>query len=185
MTARKGPDNPPLSLIPWAQHYTSCLGKAPARMQNALFPGRYRIFGALRGANRGHSLVSLLLIFFFAALVATIYFFHEEIRIPNLTPHSITQPGEKVDCVLFSSVGNKNLRILFSIPSKDKRQREVLLKEVPRIRHELLISMDDPDLMSSVENRDFDSIRSHFVRVINNHLDQPIDTIYFEGFYYD
>lgn len=148
-------------------------------------PQKYKMVCTLTGSSRGHSLVYLLLVFFFAALVATIYYFHEEIKIPNLTLQPLKHEGEKVKCVLVTTVGNKNLRISFSIPSKDKRQREVLLQEIPRIKHELLISIDDPDIKSTFENREFASIRSHLVRVINKHLDQPVDTIYFDSFYYD
>lgn len=135
--------------------------------------------------KKGNIYISSLIIVFFCVLVLFVYHFRKEIHIPELTLDPVGGGDQNVKCLLVSSVGSKSLRIGFSIPSEDKRQKENMLKELPRIKHDLLMSADAPDLVSFYKERDFTAIKSYLLRVVNRYSDQPVETIYFESFFYD
>ncbi len=124
-------------------------------------------------------------VLFFSTLAIVLYQYREEIHIPDLSLHPVGKEGENIRCQFVTSIGSKSLRMGFSIPFKDKKQKEHLLGELPRIKHDLLVSADTPDLVSLYEGRDFEAIKSHLLRVVNSHSGRPIKTIYFESFFYD
>lgn len=135
--------------------------------------------------KKGNIYISLLIIVFFCTLSLVVYHFRKEIHIPELTLEPVGQGGQNVSCILVTSVGGKSLRIGFSIPSADAHQKEHLEKELPRIKSDLLLSVDAPDLISLYKDRDFPAIKGHLLRAVNRYSERPVETIYFESFFYD
>ena len=129
--------------------------------------------------------ITCLFILFFSTLAVVLYQCREAIHIPDFTLDPVRKEGGNITCLIVTSIGRKNLRVGFSIPSKNKRQKEHLLGELPRIRHDLLVSATTSDLVSHYEERNFEAIKRHLLRVVNTHADRPIKTIYFESFFYD
>lgn len=155
-------------------------------LTKTLFSIRERLyFGKTLFKKKGNIYISLLIIVFFCALVLVVYHFREEIHIPKLTLDPVRSGGQNVSCLLVTSVGSKSLRIGFSIPSEDEHQKMRLVRELPRIKHDLLMSADTPDLVSLYKERDFAAIKSYLLRVVNKHSDQPVKALYFESFFYD
>lgn len=135
--------------------------------------------------KKGNIYVSLLIIVFFCALIGVVYHFRHEMHIPEFTLDPARGGGRTVTCRLVASVGSKSLRVGFSIPTEDKEQKEHLVHELPRIKNDLLMSADTPDLVSLYEKRDFAAIKSSLLRAVNRHADRPVKTLYFESFFYD
>jgi len=127
----------------------------------------------------------LSLIIFFGGLIVFLYNYREEIHIPQITLEPFRHSGGNVECLVVTTIRDKSLRLSFSIPAKDKRHRERLIRELPRIKHELLMSADDPEMVSYFEKRDFVSIRKKVIELVNKHLEKPVDTVYFDSFFYN
>ncbi len=91
-----------------------------------------------------------------------------------------------VRCTLISSVNDtQHLRMELAIPYKSRNQWVEIRKAVPRLKHEFMMSMQTKGLEEVVKRRDFNTLRSHLLRLINRHLKNPVEEIYFESFFVD
>lgn len=136
-------------------------------------------------SDKHHIAAVLIVICLFSALVLTLYHYRQELRIPNLILHPIHQGRKTVNCFVFTTIGTKQLRMGFSIPSEDRRHRDELIEKLPRIQHDLQMSSSEPDWSSWIEERNFRAIKGHLLKVVNRHSAKPVKNLYFESFFFD
>jgi len=123
-------------------------------------------------------------------LLVTVYSYRDEIkklRIPkNKATHLFpSKSGMSAKPVLFTNIGTKHLRLKLHIPCKDRKQKNDLLRKMPKIKNELIMSMSGDEMELSVKNKDFNAVRKHLLQVFNNHVAKPLEELYFESFFYD
>lgn len=124
-----------------------------------------------------------------AALViaaSIVLYNRRDLKIPefSLKPSGRT-PDNQVGCLLVAKVGERHLRMGFVMPAANREDRDDLLQKLPVIKHDLLMSANHPDLVHSLELRDFDAIRNHVLRTVNHHIKRPVDQVFFESYYFD
>lgn len=132
--------------------------------------------------------VTIFLIGLVLALSATAYYYREEIRTSKISRDKAgrlfySESRMNVKPTLFANIGTKHLRLKLNIPCKDKEQKDELLRKMPRIKHELLMSMNSKEVELSIEQKNFKAIRKHLLQVFNNHVTEPLEELYFEGFF--
>ena len=86
----------------------------------------------------------------------------------------------KVD--LFARVNGKDLRIIFNVPCKDMETKQNITKNMARIKHEMLMSMEDTQNAISIEKRDFARIKSNCVEILNKYAPVDINKVYMDFF---
>lgn len=131
----------------------------------------------------------LLLITLLGILVTTMVLSHrfrKELdfkRIPLIFQSSHRKTVNQVRCLLVTNLQTDDLRFQISIPCENARQKKELYKIMPKIRHELLMSMNRPEIALEVKERKFEDFRSYLLNVINSVSPKPIKEIYFESFF--
>lgn len=134
--------------------------------------------------------VAIFLAGLVSALAATAYYYREDIRTLKISKDKTgrffsSESRMNVKPVLFANIGTKHLRLKLNIPCKDKEQKDDLLRKMPRIKHELLMSMSSKEVELSIEQKNFNAIRKHLLHVFNSHVTEPLEKLYFEGFFYN
>ncbi|HDZ23443.1 MAG TPA: flagellar basal body-associated FliL family protein [Desulfobacteraceae bacterium] len=95
-------------------------------------------------------------------------------------------PKGQVRCSVASTVdGNHYLRMKLAIPCEDRKQQLQLSRNLPRFKNQFLMKMSEPEVREAVKNRDFETIRHHIIKILNNISKKPVKSVYFEGFLYD
>ncbi len=133
---------------------------------------------------------TIFLIGLVVTLIVTVYCYRDEIKklkIPkNKAGHLFpSKSGMSAKPVLFTNVGTKHLRLKLHIPCKDRKQKNDLLRKMPKIKNELIMSMSGDEMELSIKNRDFNAVRKHLLQVFNNHVTKPLEELYFESFFFD
>lgn len=91
--------------------------------------------------------------------------------------------GGQVRCSVVSSAGTGHIRIKLAIPYRHPRQREELTSKMPRLQHDFVMAMSRPEMGDFIKGRNFEGMRRQFLQVVNTHLKEPVENIYFEGFF--
>ena len=86
----------------------------------------------------------------------------------------------KVD--LFTRVNGKDLRIIFNVLCKDMKTKQNITNNMTRIKHEMLMSMEDTQNMISIEKRDFTRIKSNCVEILNKYAPVDVNKVYVDFF---
>ena len=86
---------------------------------------------------------------------------------------------------IIAGINDQSLRVKFSVPCSSLSQKYDMMKRLPKIKHELLMTMSRPNVIKSVEERDFKKIKKHSLKVINNYSDKKINKLYVEFFALD
>ena len=115
----------------------------------------------------------------------TLYHYREELKIPDLHFNPSKKAKKTVSCAVFTAIGSKDLRLGFAMPFKGGRQRKELEQLLPRIKHDLQVTANQPRVASWFEHRDFDAIKNHLLTIINTHTEKPVKVIYLEFFFFD
>lgn len=121
------------------------------------------------------------------AIVGSIVLYNRrDLKLPefSLRPSGRT-PDNQVGCLFLTNVGERHLRMGVVMPAKSRENRDDLLQKLPLIRHDLLMSANDPEFIQSLERRDFDAIRDHVLRSVNRHTKNPVDQLFFESYSFD
>lgn len=115
-----------------------------------------------------------------------VLYHRRDLKIPEFSLQPSGRAVEnQVGCLLVAKIGDRDLRIGFVMPTEDRHDREALLEKLPVIKHELLMSSDRPELVHSLEQRDFDAIRDHLLNVINRYSSRPVVKLFFESYFFD
>lgn len=135
--------------------------------------------------DKTNRLITSLLIIFLCSLVVVLYHYRKEIHIPEFILNPNRSSGQNVSCAFVTTVGSKSLSIGFAIPAGDRRHKERLMQMIPKIQHELLLTANERDLITLYEQRDFDTLKTHLLTVVNSQVSPPVKNLYFESFDYN
>ncbi|MBN2124836.1 MAG: hypothetical protein JW821_11120 [Deltaproteobacteria bacterium] len=135
--------------------------------------------------EKNNLFVLMALIALFGGMTLVLYHYREEIHLPEFFKESQPFGGEAVGCSFVTNIEGKHLRLKFLIPSKDRRDHTEIERIVPKIKHDLLMSMGRPEIERHFENRDFSAVRTHLLHIVNSHSRSPVEHIYLEAFFCD
>lgn len=135
--------------------------------------------------NKIGTIVILGFIGLMITLVVLFYQNRERIKLPPMLRHPSQQNANDVRCVLRSTIGPQTLRLTFNIPCRDYEHKQELSKNLPRIHHDLVMTMDRKEVSRSLKERDFEMVRGHLLTIVNKHTTRPVDTLYFDNFSLD
>jgi hypothetical protein len=76
------------------------------------------------------------------------------------------------------------LGMIIAIPYEKTKQVGDLWRNYPRIVNDLNMQVSPHELKKWVINRDYHVIKAKLREIINNNIEEPINTIYFESFFY-
>ena len=120
-------------------------------------------------------------------LTALAYHFRQDLDITRKLKYAkeqfLTQKGLYVKFQVVASIGDKSLRLQFSVPCKSLKQKHELFKKIPGIKHEMLMALSSPEMIQSVEQRNFHDIKENSLRVVNSFTKKTIKRIYVELFF--
>jgi len=133
---------------------------------------------------------TIFLIGLMVTLIFTVYYYREEIKKlkiqNNNTGHLFpSKSGMSAKPALFTNIGTKHLRLKLHIPCKDRKQKNDLLRKMPKIKNDLIMSMSGDEMELSIKNKDFNAVRKQLLQVFNNHVTTPLKELYFESFFYN
>ena len=83
---------------------------------------------------------------------------------------------------LIAGVNGKDLRIKFNIPCDNQKTKDNILENMTRIKHEMLMSMDNEENKISIEQRDFRRIKSNCLAILNKYAPVDVNKVYVEFF---
>jgi Flagellar basal body-associated protein FliL len=133
-----------------------------------------------------------VLIFILGAMVAGSFIslkYPQLLRIPQRLlqkAYNASQSKGQVKCSVAYSVGERHyLRLKISIVSNGNRQWLDLTRNLPRFKHELLMELGRSEMKEAVKNRDFKTLKVHFIRILNRIVNAPVKKVYIENFFYD
>jgi flagellar basal body-associated protein FliL len=134
-------------------------------------------------------LVSVLSVFALIAICAAAFFYHnEKISFKNISmlKQKEDQKGSNyLRCRLVTNLGNQNRVMMeMAIPYENKTEYNDLNQKIDRIKSDMLTNIDQEKMNEWVKERDFVSIKSELLKIINKHAKKPIKHIYFESFLY-
>lgn len=86
----------------------------------------------------------------------------------------------KVD--FFTKVNGKDLRVIFAIPCKDMKTKEDILNNMTRIKHEMLMSMENEQNRISIEKRDFRRIKANCLEILKKYAPVDVSKVYMDFF---
>lgn len=90
----------------------------------------------------------------------------------------------KVKCSVTSNVGEgKSCRLKIAIPCESRRQQVDLMRKLPRLKHEFMMSLSQPGMDEVVRDRNFRELRRQLLQTLNKHGDDSVRTLYFEEFF--
>ena len=69
-----------------------------------------------------------------------------------------------------------------AIPCENMEQSIDLNRKMEKIKNDILVSFDHKEMEEWVEQRDFEAIRSKYLKIINQHTDKPVKDLYFASF---
>ena len=134
---------------------------------------------------------TFIILIFTLGLILTItglaYHYRKEMditqRVMNVKNQLFPPREISVKFHLLAGIGDKSLRVKYSVPCKNIKQKEYITKRIPRIKHELLMSMSNQAIAQSIEERDFKAIKKNALQVINSYSTEPIKRLYVEFFF--
>ena len=120
-------------------------------------------------------------------LTSLAYRYREEIEIPRriMSLKETLFPSDRINVKfqVVAGINGKNLRVKFAVPCGNMKQKYKILKRLPGVKHEMLMSMTRPEVIQSIEERDFGAIKRNSLQVINRYSPEKIDKLYMEFFF--
>jgi len=121
----------------------------------------------------------------FATIFTVMYYQKDEIQLGKLLFNPSHKNQNHFRCLVVANVALKHLRLKFSIPCSDLKDITHLNKIMPRLKHDMILSIDNENMSRSIKDRDFENIRKTILSVVNRHTRKPVKTIYFENFFFN
>jgi flagellar basal body-associated protein FliL len=131
------------------------------------------------------TIICLVLIGLMITVVVLFYQNRGRVELPSMLRHPSQKNANDVRCVLRSTLGAQTLRLTFHVPCRDREHKRELSKNLPRIHHDLVMTMDRQEISHSLKKRDFEEVRSHLLTIVNKHTTRPVDKLYFDNFSLD
>ena len=135
--------------------------------------------------------IAIFVIVFLLGSILTLtglaYNYREEIdlsqRIRKIKNRVLEKEEVSLKFNLVAGINEKSLRVKFYIPCKNMKQRHHIFKRLPVIKHELLMSMSRPEVIQSIEERDFNAMKKGSLKIINSVSNEVINRLYLEFFF--
>ena len=108
--------------------------------------------------------------------------FDLQLQLKNTKNRLFSINGLNVKFSVNASIGKDNLSIQYYVPCSTIKQRTHLLQKLPVIKHGIIMDMNRSKMMTSIQKRDFESIKKYSLKVINDHSIKEVDKIYLESF---
>jgi len=91
--------------------------------------------------------------------------------------------GERIEVKiqLIAGINDKDMRVMFNIPCKDLKTKQGILDNMARIKHELLMSMDNAQNKTAIERRDFKRIKSNCLAILKRYS-SDVNEVYVDFF---
>ena len=80
---------------------------------------------------------------------------------------------------------NGSVGIEMATPYDNKRLQERLLKEETRIKNDFIMSVNEEEISGWVKRRNFNDLKSEFIRIVNQYVDEPVKEVYISKFFYE
>ena len=135
--------------------------------------------------DKGNIFFIIFTLLIFATILTALYYKKDEIEVGRLILNPSQKKQNHFRCLVVANVALKHLRLKFSIPCNDLTEITHLNKNMSRLKHDMLLSIDNDKMSRSIEDRDFDNIRKTIISVVNRHTRKPVKTIYFENFFFN
>ena len=136
-------------------------------------------------AEKTNTFLSLFLLLVLAASLVIMVRYGGDITLQDFKLRNSKQTVQNVRCDVQTALGDKHLRLAFSIASEDMEQRKVLLQNLPRIKHDLQVYSGQTETASWCERRDFVALKGYLMGIVNRHSPRPVKALYIETFFYD
>ena len=122
---------------------------------------------------------------FVAAVLVSSYWIYqnkEKILIPELRFKSLTREfNGHAKLKITSNIGDHGiLRMKVSIPCADIKQFETIMQRMPRVESDFLLSVDQNEIKSLIDNKDFKTLKVRILKIVNRHVPWEVKDIYFD-----
>ncbi len=132
------------------------------------------------------TLILILIVIGIPLLLGIAYRFRSELRLEqhfSQVSHSLFSKKDlfvKID--IFAGVNKKDLRIIFNVPCKNIKTKQLILENMTVIKHELLMSLEEEQNREAVEERDFGRIKSNCMSILTRYASVDVNKVYVEFF---
>ncbi|MGD9160706.1 MAG: hypothetical protein PVG39_19975 [Desulfobacteraceae bacterium] len=79
----------------------------------------------------------------------------------------------------------ESIGIELATPYSSKRQMTDILKKEVKIKNDFLMNVEENDIKKWVKTKNFMAIKTKFIQITNNYLDEPIEKVYLSRFFYE
>jgi flagellar basal body-associated protein FliL len=118
-----------------------------------------------------------------------IYSFQGNLKFPDMKKNQAEKTrqykGKVTVKATFNIASDKRLGLSMVLPCSKPEQRAELKKNMVRIRNDILVSVDQNLMNTWVQNRQYEPIKQVLLQVINKYVEEPINTMYFDQFFYN
>ena len=129
------------------------------------------------------TLIFLILILFFGSGI--VLYKTDVIKLPMVPMEKKGGHGNYLKQVNVSIMTNLStsrlMKIDLAIPCRSQEQHTDVTNNVKGIKTDFLLKFNQKKMEEWLQNRDFDAIKAEFRDIVNDHLAQPVETIYFES----
>ena len=135
--------------------------------------------------DKGNIFFIVFILLIFATILAALYANKDEIQVGKLILRPSQKNETQFSCIVVANVALKHLRLKFSIPCHNLNEITHLHKNMPRLKNDMILSIDNQRMSGLIEDRDFENIRKTILTVVNKHTRKPVKTVYFENFFFN
>ena len=139
--------------------------------------------------NKKSTLIALLFLVSIIGLSLATYQFRHDPKFAQIATifKDGFRPAKQVeaDLVVVADIEEKVLRMNINIPCKNISQKRTLMRSLPRIRHQMLMSLDEPMMRQWVEHRNFTAIKKHALSLVNSYSSVKVKSLFVRNFYYN
>lgn len=137
--------------------------------------------------EQGPFLILLFILLSIIILTCLAYHYRDELKLSQMLEdikEQLLLPGRiSIKFDVHAGIDDQNLNIKFLVPCNDLSEKKRIQKRLPRIRHEMLMTMSRPEVIDAIKHHDFKQIKIYFLDVINNFSNEKIEKIYLELFF--
>lgn len=122
---------------------------------------------------------------FLACLLVASCVFLCYLLLPKISMPEMGSRPERVGAIVYQfscPIGDRHyVRFKLSVPFKDNKEKADLMRKLPKIKHQLLISGNRPDVAESIERKDIDTLKQHILKGVHDITGVPIGQLDLQG----
>lgn len=124
-------------------------------------------------------LISFTIILILICLSLSFYY-RDDFRLSTL---SVKKFRGQIQCSVYANATEKScMSLSLSIPCSSKEQYNDLNNKLPRLRHELLLSLSRPEVNEIMRKGKLEEAKKHLIQTINQVAKEPVEDLYFDSF---